>query len=134
MLPPTVKRDWIAALNTIVDESRLRMLDIGYVTASRLSFRKRLSLLRASDKIVGSIEKATIGLHELGGRQEHLRSLARRIPILLNWGFERRGIHIRPVFVPLELENLHANLTWEPHRLTDALWLLLRETFETLHA
>ena len=133
LLPATIKRGWITALKYILDENRLRLLDIGFITAGRLSFEKRTSCLRAAARVAGSIEKATLALHELGGRQEHLRSLARRMPLLLNRGFERHGITARPIFVPLELGNLHANLGWEPHRLTAVQWLLLQETFDTLH-
>jgi hypothetical protein len=133
MLPPALKRGCTVALNTILDESRLKLLDIAFLTAGPLSFGKRTSCLRAAAMLGGAIEKATLALHELGGRQAHLRWLAGRMPRLLNWSFERRGIHARPIFVPLELGNFHANLAWESHHLTGAQWLLLQESFDTLH-
>ena len=133
-LPPVVKRDWIAALNNIVDDNRLKLLEITAITTGRLQFAERLTgWLRAANRIMGTILKATRALHALGGRQEHLRSLVRKLPALLGWEFGRRGIPARQVFVPQELNNLHANLGWESRCLTDAQWLLLQETFLSLH-
>jgi transposase len=89
--------------------------------------------LRTATSIVGTHVKAFKALHELGGRQEHLRSLVSELPALLRREFGRRGIPAWLAFVPQELNNLHANLGWESRRLTDAQWLLLQETFLSLH-
>ena len=96
------------------------------------------SRVRAASKIAGTNLKAVKALHELGGRQAHLRSLVRDLPALLRWESGRRGIPNQPVFVPLILDNLHANLGGtdferESHHLTPAQWLLLQETFLSLH-
>gem|GEM_PF-5498309 len=40
-----------------------------------------------------------------------------------------RCIPAWPVFVPQKLNNLHANLFWEYHRLTASQWLRLHEIY-----
>ena len=132
-MPPAVKRDWIAALNRIVVENRLKLLEVAAITSRRLPLSEMCSWLRAATSIIGTHLKVVKALHELGGRQEHLRSLVRNLPALLGWEFGRRGIPSQPAFVPQKLNNLHANLGWESHRLTDAQWLLLQETFLSLY-
>ena len=133
VLLPAVKRDWIAALNRIVVENRLKLLEVTAITSCRLPFTEMCSWLRAATSIVGTHLKVVKALHELGGRQEHLRSLVRELPALLHWEFGRRGIPARPAFVPQELNNFHANLVWESRRLTASQWLLLQEIFSSLH-
>ena len=119
-ISPAEKHAWIAVLNRMMDENRLKLLEVTKITTCPLPFTEMCSWLRLATKLVGTHEKVVKALHELGGRQEHLRALVRDLPALLRWGFYRRGIPIRPVFVPRKLNNLHANLGWEPHRLTDA--------------
>jgi hypothetical protein len=123
----------IAALKTNLDENRLKLREYVSISAGRLPFAEMVSWLRAASKVIGTNVTSIKSLHELGGRQEHLRSLVREIPVLLRWEFNQRGIPARPAFVPQVLENLHANLGWECHRLTGAQWLLLQETFASLH-
>jgi len=118
----------------MMDENRLKLLEVTKITTRPLPFTEMCSWLRLATKLVGTHEKVVKALHELGGRQEHLRSLVRDLPALLRWEFYCRGIPVRRVFVPQKLNNLHANLGCESHRLTDAQWLLLQETFLTLHA
>jgi hypothetical protein len=125
--------DWIAALNRIVLENRLKLREIAEITAGRLPFVEICAWLRATARIIGTQVKVVKALHELGGRQEHLRCLVRELPAILNCEFDRRGITAQPAFVPQELTNFHANLGWEFPSLTDAQWLLLQETFGSLH-
>ncbi|HEY5269456.1 MAG TPA: hypothetical protein VII97_03910 [Anaerolineales bacterium] len=114
-------------------ENRLKLLEITDITAGRLPFAEMCTWLRAATRIVGTHIKVVKALHELGGRQEHLRSLVRELPALLRWEFGRHGIPARPAFVPQELRNFHANSVWESRRLTAAQWLLLQEIFSSLH-
>ena len=137
-LPQAEKGDTIAALTSSLAENRFKLLDIVRITADGLPFAEMAAWLRAAASIGGTIVKATRALHELGGRQEHLRRLVRDLPALLRWESGRRGIPAQPIFVPLELNNLHANLSqsdlgWRSPRLTDLQWLLLQETFLNLH-
>jgi hypothetical protein len=128
----------VAAIKSSMAENRLKLLDILRITAHPLPFNEMTSWLRAAASTVGTIVKGTKALHELGGRQEHLRNVVRDLPALLRRESALRGIPSRPVFVPLELNNLHANLSqadlgWRSPHLTDAQWLLLQETFLNLH-
>jgi hypothetical protein len=127
----------IAALTSSMAENRLKLLDFVRITADRIPFEEMCSWLRPATSIAGTIVKETRALHELGGRQEYLRTVVRDLPTLLRRESNRRGIPVQPVFVPLELDNLHANLNygmrWETPHLTDAQWLLLQETFLNLH-
>jgi len=124
---------WIAALNGIVVENRLKLREIIALTAHNLPFADLCTWLRATAIIIGKQVKVVKALHELGGRQAHLRRLVRELPALLNWEFARRGIPAQPIFVPQELNNFHANLDWRFPRLTAAQWWLLQETFVSLH-
>jgi hypothetical protein len=124
----------IQALNHGLDENRLQLLTVFENSKPGLSFVEVVSRLRAASLLVGIHLKLVKTLHELGGRQEHLRSLARDLPALLRWEFKRRGIPIHPPFVPQKLENFHANLPWEPCSLTDAQWQLIQPTFVTLRS
>jgi len=132
----------IAALTSSLAENRHKLLDILRITEGGLPFDEMFAWLNTATKIVGTRVMASIVLQESGDRQEQLRSLVRDLPALLRRESRRRGIPAQPIFVPLELNNLHANLgcgdlsygkRWRSPHLTDAQWLLLQETFLNLH-
>ena len=132
----------IAALTSSLAENRHKLQDIIRITEGGLPFDEMCAWLSAATKIVGTRVMATRALHQLGGRQEHLRNVVRDLPTLLRRESSRRGIPAQPIFVPLELNDLHANLgsadlsygkQWRSPHLTDAQWLLLQETFLNLH-
>ncbi len=136
---PAEKRDMIAALTSSLAENRHKLQDILRITKTGLPFDEMCAWLGVASKIVGTRVMASSVLHEAGDRQEQLCSLVRDLPALLRWESKRRGIPAQPIFVPLELNNLHANLSrsdlgWRSPHLTDAQWLLLQETCLNLHA
>jgi hypothetical protein len=135
---PAEKRDLIAALTSSLAENRHKLLDIVRITADGLPFDEMCAWLSAATKIVETRVMASSVLQEPGDWQEQLCSLVRDLPALLRRESNRRGIPAQPIFVPLELNNLHANLSqadfgWQSPCLTDAQWLLLQETFLNLH-
>ncbi len=93
-----------------------------------------LPQVRAATLVTGRILKIERYLFELGGRQEHIRSLARNVPALLRWEFSELGILPRPAFVPRKIMFSHANLNWEAPRLLDTQWQLLEETLTAQRA
>ncbi len=115
-------------------ENRLKLRKIVAVTAHNLTESELCAWARAMIKINGKQVKVVKALHKLSDPQEHLRGLVRELPVLLNWEFRRLRIPAQPIFVPLELNNFHANLGWEYRHLTDDQWWLLQQTFRSLHA
>ena len=120
------------ALLLNLSENRHKLAQIASVTKNGLPHKELISWLRAITMIVGRNVKIIRTLHELGGRQEHLRSMVRNLHSLLNREFNQRGIPASSAFVPQELINLPGNLRWEPYRLSDDQWLLLSEIFLSL--
>jgi len=143
LFPPSVsflaeKGDMNAALTSSLAENRHKLQDIIRITEGGLPFDEMAAWLCAATKIVGTRVMASRVLQEPGNRQEQLCSLVRDLPALLRWESKRSAIPAQPIFVPLELNNLHANLSqadlgWRSPHLTDAQWLLLQETFLNLH-
>jgi transposase len=115
-------------------ENRSKLVHSLEVTMHGLPHNELLHWVRAATLIVGKNLKIIRSLHELDGRQAHVRSLVRDLPALLRWESFKRGIPVQPAFVPQKLNILHANLSWESPHLTDAQWSLMEETFISLHA
>jgi hypothetical protein len=126
IISPDHKRRWIAALDLLIKENRLRLLEVAEIDASCLGFAERASWLLLVTSLVGVNVRAARALHKLGGRQEHLHSLVRNLPALLRWESHRRGFPVHPPFVPRKLNNLHAYSGWKPRRLTESQWQLLQ--------
>gem|GEM_PF-96951 len=115
-------------------ENRSKLVHSLEVTMNGLPHNELLHWVHAATLIVGKNLKIIRNLHELDGRQAHLRSIFRDLPALLRWESFERGIPVQPAFVPQKLFILHSNLSWESPHLTDAQWSLLEETFVSLHA
>lgn len=115
-----------------LSENRHKLAQIASITRDGMPHEELISWLRAITMIVGKNVKIIRTLHELGGRQEHMRSMVRNLHFLLNREFDRRGIPASSVFVPQELINLHGNFEWKPYHLSEGQWLHLREVFVSL--
>lgn len=124
----------IAAHKRDLRENRQKLADCLAASMGGLPHKEILSQVRAATIIVGKNLKAIRSIFELGGRQEHLRSIVGDLPALLRWEFSGRGIPVQSAFVPQKLDYLHANLSWESPHLTNAQWLVLKETFISLHS
>lgn len=59
-----------------------------------LPHNELLHWVRAATLVVGKNLKIIRSLHELDGRQAHLRSIVRDLPALLRWESFERGIPI----------------------------------------
>jgi hypothetical protein len=127
-----LNRNARTALLLALSENRNKLAQIASFTKNGLSHKELISWLRAITMIVGRNVKIIKALHELGGRQEHLRSMVRNMHAHLKWEFNLRGIPASSAFVPHKLINLHANLGWELYHLPDGQWLHLKEIFVSL--
>ncbi len=124
---------WFSVSSAILRRNRLKLKRIVALTSHNIMDAELCAWSRAAVRINGKQVKVYKALHKLSDSQEHLRCLARDLSVLLDLEFRRFGIHARQIFVPLGLNNFHANLDWEYPRLTDSQWWLLQDTFASLH-
>jgi len=127
------KSSWSSVLSAIMMQNLLKLRKIVSITAHNVTDAELCAWSRATTKIDGKQVQVFKALRKLSDSQEHLRCLARDLSVLLDLEFRRFGIHARQIFVPLGLNNFHANLDWEYPRLTDSQWWLLQDTFGSLH-
>jgi hypothetical protein len=88
---------------------------------------------RAANRVLRKQHKIFKAFHKLAGSKKRLHVLVFLIPILVSGGSRQDCFSPFEIFVPHQVENNHANLSWKFSRLTESQWQPLQETFRAMH-